>query len=916
MHVRKRALSILLVAAMLCSLIVFSNAETKVPGIHNVGPGDLTGGFAQVVGQETVVSYDTLTGNPIIEVKFKFFLDDIYHAFYSGHFLLRFDEEYLTYNDENTLRVFVGGVRNNNYQVFGPDPGDEHVIIGSDTLLSEVQTSWLGADGCAAEITFRFNPTSKFADLDPSVGTEVEFEYYYNYNADHNDFNVLTATEEIDLEMAKLLPSIPAVVTYASGNMLTYDVGDGVRANMDAFKPVIVTPGTNSNIADGTGLVISAEDSGDDVAKAFDHWVDQDGITRPAGSTLMPVGGFELTAVYGDDANEDGISDNKQMKVTYTLRSDDEGTLAAPTGTTANGKFITEGDNKVIYVTSGNTIGNSIATLDLTAPGLDDWDFAGYFIGSTEYTAATLSAMTVTAPITIELRASVDTNNNGIDDRDTVTLKFYEPDGVTEVGSIDVLDRTPYTVYKEPAKATTLDSGEAGEAGDPTEVTLPAVPGTIPGGKHTGWSIEPIMDGTEIIGVNAVPVYSDEQQVEIPDLRDPVDPEKPIEPPIVELGAGSIMIHNGIDGNPVGDPITIGSNDAIQVIEHPVPGEHANLPERDTDGNPFVGWVLSDPDVGAGPEGQDVYYLDPYYAKPIKVTIEDPKSKNTLDDNVILDGFNGKDVPVDATYEIVDDEGNVIDSGKMADNGGKVTLPFTEDIPARNEDGDIFTGDWVVTEEENDDGSPKYVITPEYAAPTEDDIIISVDEDDDANGNGLNILKGFYTDDVMSTAKFYVRIGNGPATASDAGRFNIVASPAFGFEKILRPSVIVGDLSAVTYVGTKTIEGVEYGEFSVTYGTIKSGIVKIAMSYGSVVPTEVPGGYIIVTVADSTKDGKVTASDISEDLKILNEKKAEPAKGEAGEYLYELADATVDGKITSSDLNIVIKMINEKVISN
>ena len=910
MHVKKRALSILLVAAMLISLIVFSSAEAKTPGFHDVGPGNLSGGSVQVVGQETVVAHDGLTNETSIQVKFNFFIDPAsYYAYSGGHYTLSYESEYLSFDGDYQARFFVNGVRNNNYRI---NFDDAHVNIYNDLIPSDMPSPLVGANGLAIELIMFFTPTtaSKFLELDPSVGTEVKLSYFKSNRDGLYDFAVFdNGINEISLLEANLLPAIPAVVTY-SGNMVTYDVGAGTRADMDAFKPVIVASGLPVIIADGTGLVIPA--GGGNVAKAFDHWK-SGSTTYESGQTIpMPNGGLPLTAVYSDDANEDGTPDNKQIKVTYTRRTGDEGVLTAPTGTTANGKFITEGNNKVIYVTSGRTISTSIATLDLT--GLTDWEFAGYFIGSTKYDDTALSALTVTAPITIELRAMLDTNENGIDDRDTVTLTFLEPDGVTEVDSIDVLDRTPYTVYKEPTKDTILDFGEAGESGDPTEVTLPVVPSIIPGGKHTGWSIEPIMDGTKIIGVNAVPVYSEDQQVEIPDLRDPVDPEKPLVPPIVELNSGAVLIHRGVNGQSIGTPITIGSDDEIQLIAHPVVGDYANLPTR-YNNKPFAGWTLTGPVAAANPQNPDIYYLDPYYANPIDLTITDPKKESDTTDDVTLDGFDEKVVPADSTYEVLDEEGNVMDSGKIADEGGEITLPFTEDLPVRNGDGDIFTGDWTVREEKNEDGSPNFVIAPEYAAPTGDDITIVVDVDSNANGNGLAVLKGFYANDLTSTASFYVRIGDGPAIASDAGRFNVAATAAFGFETLARPSLHIGELSAVTYVGPKTIAGVVYSEFSVTYKTVKSGIVKIAMSYGNVVPTEVPGGYVIVTVADGNKDGRVSSTDVSTSLRVTNEKST-PAKGEAGAYLYELMDINMDDRFSSTDISIVIRMVNEKVETN
>ena len=923
MKTSKRVLSLLMAVAMLCSLIVFSSAEPPTPaelgpGNHSNEPDDLSGGKFQIVGQTTVVSHSTLSGNPDIKVTFDIYMDPSeYIGLNSVSLRYSYDSDYLT------LVTPLGTLKDRDGY-----PATGYVANGlgiSDTVISFMRNpvatdNFIAADGFVCQVEYTFKAKEAFAGIDPSVGTLVNMWVFASSSDGFEDVYgwkvVDGAAKMVEID-SKVLATKNAQVTYVS-SMLTYDVGAGVRSTenggMDAFKPAPFAPGAPINIADGAGLVIPA--GGGNVAKAFDHWVDQDEVTRPAGPSAMSDGGIALKAVYSDDANEDGIPDNKQMKVTYTRRSGDEGILTVPTGATANGKFITEGANKVIYVTSGDTIGDSFATLDLTAPALDDWDFIGYFIGSTEYDEAALSAMTVTAPITIELRAMLDTNDNGIDDRDTVTLTFLEPDGVTEVGSIDVLDRTPYTVYSDPDKNTPADSGEAGESGDPTEVTLPVVPGTIPGGKHTGWSIEPILGpGDKVIGVEVVPVYSEDQQVEIPDLRDPDDPELPLEPPIVELNTGAVLIHRGVNNQPIGTPITIGSTEEIQLIAHPIVGDYANLPAR-YNNKPFAGWILTGPVAAANPQNPDIYYLDPYYASPIDFTITDPKKESDLTDDVILDGFDEKEVPADSTYEILDEEGNVLDSGIIADEGGEITLPFTEDLPERNGDGDIFTGDWTVSEEKNNDGSTNYVIAPEYAAPTGDDIIIAVDEDEDANGHGLSVLQGFFENDTTAEATFYVQIAGGAATAADANRLKVNMNAVFGFNDLVRPQIVVGNLSTISYEGTDDIDGDEYGVFKVTYTTIKSGIVKLSLSYGNNAADANAPGYVVVTVADVTKDGRVNTADATEKLKVGSEISDTPLKGEAGAYLYELCDVTMDNRINTADFTTSLKMASELILSN
>ena len=924
MNVKKRALSMLLVFAMVCSLIVFSSAESKAPGIHFVGPGDLSGGKGQVVGQETVLAYDTLTDSTSISVRFKIFFDSTaeFIAFASGRIKMTYDDTYLIFDGDRTPRVYINGVRNSvDYTVIMVD---ENINILTDIMDGVISDTWLDAEGCAFEMELFFLPTSASAikSLDPNVGTKVNFTYL-NDNSGEVDFFTFKRVagvfqSDVWIGDGNLLPPISAVVTYA-GSMVTYDVGDGIRSSenggMDAFKPFVVAPGTTVTLADGAGLVISAEDSGDDIAKVFDYWQDDKGVRHDAGETFVVPTGFEglpLIAVYADDKNGDGTADYKQMTVTYTIRSGDAGVLTTPTDTD-NGDFTSDGDDRVIYVNEGAAIGDSIVELDLTAPGLEDWEFVGYFIDNEPYTETELENLIVADGVTVELRAKIDSNGNGIDDRDIVALEFYAPDGTTKLDTINVPDGTPYTIYGDAEKDTVADSGEAGEdGGNPTKVVLPELPNT-PDGKFTGWDIQPIIDDeSNVIGVEATPVFADEQPVEIPDLRDPEDPTKPLVPPVVDLTPGSEVIHRGIDGEPIGIPTIIVASEEPQVIEHPVPGKYSNLPKRDEDGNPFVGWILSDPETGDA--NQEIYYLDPYYDEPIKVTITDPKSEGTTADDEPLEGFDDADVPSDSTFEILDENGDVKDSGKIADENGTITLPATEDMPARNDDGGIFTGEWTVTPEvDPEDGTTNYVIAPEYLAPTEDDVVINVDEDDVANGSGLFVLKGAYASDTTATATFYLRIGNGPAVEKDAERLAVTREAVFGFENLSRPSVIFGELSEITYVGETMIEGVAYGEFSVDFETDKSGIVKLILKYGSV---DVSGGYVVVTVADTTRDGKLNTSDLNANLRVINEKVTAPVKGEAGFYAYELMDNTRDSKLNTVDLNVLLRMVNDKVTSN
>ena len=918
MKAKKRILSAFLAIAMIASLVISGSAQTQETNIIVVEPEAIASEQAWLIGQRTELPIASVTNGAAFKVAFSVYMDpETFHAFASGTFVHPvYDTSIL---EQTSLRpqIRVSGVENINYEA-SPFSQSFTVTYGR----SAIPENSLESNGYALDFVYEFKikDAEAFLALNPNVGLSIsmgvaldnigdlDFLGYWKADGASKPFGA----EVWDVELA------PAVVTF-SGPKVEYTIGKGERANdMDAFDPFVALPGTYFVPADGTGLAISAEDSSDDIAKIFDFWKDGLGNEyHPGDGKKVPMltTGVVLTAIYADDADGDGIADYKELKVTYTLRSGDEGTIKVPATETDNGFFATEGSNKVIFVEENEAIGDSIATVDLDDAGLEDWEFVGYFIGEDEYTVAELAALEITAPTVIELRTMLDTNGNGIDDRTNVTIDFLAPDGTT-IKSMEVPDGTPYIIYEDPAKENEASSGEAGENGDdPTEVTLPDVPATIPSGKHTGWEIEPVLDAEDkVIGIIAVPIYSEAQEVTIPDvITDPETDEDP-EDFVTDMDTGSTIVHNDINGDPIMET-EVGSSEEMQVIDHPTPGapEYPTLPKRDEDGNPFVGWVLSGPEEGD--EGEDVYTLDPYYAKPIEVTVTDPKSDETTEDDEPLPGFDGKEIPSDSTYEILDENGDVKESGKIVDKDGEITLPATEDMPVRNDDGDVFTGEWIVTEEVDDeDGSTNFVFAPEYREPTEDDIVIEVDADTLAEGNGMGILKGFYADEITETAYFYLNIGGVAAIASDADRLSVNVVPVFGFEDLRNPGVVIGEATAPEYDGVKTINDVEYGVFEVTYTTVKSSIIQLNLKYGD---TEIDTlSHLVITVGDSTVDGKINSSDVARLKRVINKDETEPEKGIAGNYHYELLDADKNGKVNSADASCIGRMVNNEIEPN
>ena len=116
------------------------------------------------------------------------------------------------------------------------------------------------------------------------------------------------------------------------------------------------------------------------------------------------------------------------------------------------------------------------------------------------------------------------------------------------------------------------------------------------------------------------------------------------------------------------------------------------------------------------------------------------------------------------------------------------------------------------------------------------------------------------------------------------------------------------------YDGKETVDGVEYGVFSIEYVTLKSSVVKITATYGAK-DTTVMKGHTAITVGDIDKDAKVNSRDVTELLRVENDF-TKVAKGSEGGYAFELADCDKNTKVNSIDVSIMLRMINDLVASN
>ena len=921
MRAGKKILCLLLVSALLCGMLMSGSAETTRTGIDPVTPGDLSGGKAEIAGHKSTVSISEVQNGKTVEVMFTIYLDyNSYFALGDCTFYVEWDSAYL--NRVTPIpAVFINGAPASTYLASGST--HYYQVLFND--YPDPNTFHIAPNGYAIDLIYTFSiaDAALFNQMDPLEGTKVTLRAKFddsNPGYPYTDFAAFergsTALTGTLLDGAKI-KAIPAVVTY-SAPYLEYNIGAGTRANdMDAFGRVPIKAGANFTPANGAGLKIDKAISPTNYDQFFSHWSYGSGskyYPSDIGGITMPEGGLTLTAVYVDDKDEDGIPDDYEYVITYTLRAGDEGTITFPASTT-QGKFydITPTSGK-INVLKNAPIGTGVPT-SVNVSGI--WKFVGYFIDNTKYaTEAALSLAVASADTAVEVRTMPDANDNNIDDRENVTLNFFangaNPATDLPVKTYQVLDGTPYTTFTKGDKTAPYALGTGNANALVNNVVLPLILNTTPEGKFEDWIFEAPVVAGKITSVTAYPSFQANQDVGLEDIVPEPSPGNPDPNPeniVEEMPIGALVIHRDINGNEI-KRTEVDSDRAIAGIQHitnPVPGSVATLPVRNATGNAFKGWKLTGPLTVTG---TTVYYLDPIYKNPVRLIVTDQKTKATTADDVDI---VNKDVPADSTYEIRNENGGPGTKTPVPGDGSKVRLPAIEDMPPRNADGQIYTGEWIPTEEPNPNGSTNYVFTPKYKEPTGDDVEIL---NGVGAGDGVFVMSGRYANDTQATMEFYVNIGDAPALASDTTRLKAVAKPVYGFETIFQPQSILGTQGPITYAGTKTIGSTVYGVFRVTNTAIRSGIVKINLTYGNIPVAATAPGYIIVTVADVTIDGLVNASDAGNLQRVVNGINPMPGKGAANSYRYELSDANENNIINASDVGVVSRMINGIYPSN
>ena len=909
----KRIRSILALALVFCVIlgaIQIGNAAPPTPQAHNtiekVNPLPLTGGHIHVVGQKTIVTYDALANNMRVEVRYNIYIDPVvFEAFNSSNLGFVFD---------TTMLEFDGS---RGYDNINASNG---MVVGG-TLMIPVVGEYMNikpaADGYAGGFSLFFNllDVNRFKAINPAEGIPVVVETHRELSGVPHGGDV-TGAIYVD-ETGKNLQT-PAILTYSSSTV-TYDKNGG-----EGTVPGATPYGEGATVTIPTNITLTKTVSG--VPQVLTGWdvrtsVSSLGVLKPGESFTMPDKNVTMVAQYGVDKDGDGRPDDEEYVITYQLRTNDQANLNF-SATTTHGKFydVTTASG-VINVTKGQAIGNAVPAATFTTP----WKLVGYFVEGTKI--ANIATYVPTGNTTIEIRSMPDDNGNDIDDRAKVTITFTDDGDV--VDTFEVPDGTPYKVFKNPDN----DLATQGRATtNPTLVDLTnrADPSDDNGNPFEGWSVVPNKNPQgEITSIDVIPVYSESVDVVIPGpiidkTEDPTNEDPDAGPIEVELENGAFVIHRDIDGGEI-KRTEIKEADAVAgkfPVVNPALGSTPKLPAKDSDGNPFKAWELTGPDREVIPGGKVnvYYYMDPVYEESVHLTVTDPgKTPDPSDDEVVLD----EDVPKGTDYIVLDEDGEPLKQGKVNDPTDiilpKVTdNPKRDEIPTKNDDGEIFTG-WDVEKQDKDsDGIPDLIIfKPIYELPEAGDVdIIPLPGDgtDSITGDGLYILRGKWSSETKATISILMRICDAPATAVDAKNLTFTQSSVYGFE---HHANLFGSLDNTTlrYLGTRTVGGVVYGEFSIAYDTVKSSIVRITATYGAK-DVDVTSGHVVITVGDNDKTARINASDYGQILRVINNIEKTADKGSAGAYVYELMNNDKNDRINASDYAVILRMINGMIPTN
>ena len=166
------------------------------------------------------------------------------------------------------------------------------------------------------------------------------------------------------------------------------------------------------------------------------------------------------------------------------------------------------------------------------------------------------------------------------------------------------------------------------------------------------------------------------------------------------------------------------------------------------------------------------------------------------------------------------------------------------------------------------------------------------------------ILRGAWAGESTGNVTFWITAGG---VAVSPAEFDALT---FEYSKALNWTTMSGDLHRIgTPVLTsdeKSEGGKIYSKVTIPVEVYESGVGAIAVkNQGNTLATA-----YVVTPGDANADGKISTTDLSQLLRVINETIALPGKGLANSFAFEMMDMNKDGNIRASDISAIQRIIN------
>ena len=166
------------------------------------------------------------------------------------------------------------------------------------------------------------------------------------------------------------------------------------------------------------------------------------------------------------------------------------------------------------------------------------------------------------------------------------------------------------------------------------------------------------------------------------------------------------------------------------------------------------------------------------------------------------------------------------------------------------------------------------------------------------------ILRGAWAGESTCDVTFWITSGGMAISQAELNTLTFEYSKALDWTSVSGNLHTIG--TPVLTSDTKVEGGKTYSKVTVPVEVYNSGVGAISVkSAGNTLATA-----YVVTPGDVSADGKITASDLSAMLRVVNDSNIVPGKGLGNNFAFEMMDMNGDGTIRANDISTLIKIIN------